>query len=158
MSRTDISQDFKKLCSVLNDVYDITKQVDKPVVSLAVSLKPRKFDNENVVELSNDTTFIYNQDGANLHANLYNLIFLISILSKNNFPSGISIVLPNDFANVVLPHPTGPTIATSSPLLILKFNPSNELNFEPLYLIFRSFASMKPFNFFLRNCAIFNTP
>ena len=47
-----------------------------PVVSLAVSLKPRKFDNENVVELSNDTTFIYNQDGANLHANLYNLIFL----------------------------------------------------------------------------------
>ena len=76
LTRTDISQNFEKLCSVLNDVYDITKQVDKPVVSLAVSLKPTKFDNENVVKLTNDTTFIYNQDGANLHANLYNLIFL----------------------------------------------------------------------------------
>ena len=45
----------------------------------------------------------------------FNLIFLRSILSKNNCPSGISIVLPNDFAKVVFPHPTGPTIATSSP-------------------------------------------
>jgi len=29
--------------------------------------------------------------------------------------SGISIVLPRDFASVVLPQPTGPTIAMSSP-------------------------------------------
>ena len=39
----------------------------------------------------------------------------ISLLSKNNCPSGMSIVLPNDFARVVFPQPTGPTIATSSP-------------------------------------------
>ena len=76
LTRTDISQDFKKLSSVLNDVYDITKQVDKPVVSLSSSLRPSTEINENAVELTNDTTFIYNQDGANLHANLYNLIFL----------------------------------------------------------------------------------
>ena len=76
LTRTDISQDFERLCSVLNDVYDITKQVDKPVVSLSSSLRPSKAINENVVELSNDFTFIYNQDGANLHANLYNLVFL----------------------------------------------------------------------------------
>ena len=44
-----------------------------------------------------------------------NLIFFISILSKNNCPFGISMVLPNDFVKVVFPHPTGPTIATSSP-------------------------------------------
>ena len=44
-----------------------------------------------------------------------NLIFLTSISSKNSWPSGISIVLPRHFAKVVLPHPTGPTIAISSP-------------------------------------------
>ena len=76
LTRTDVSQDFENLCSVLNDVYDITKQVDKPVVSLSSSLRPSKAINENVVDLPNDFTFIYNQDGANLHANLYNLIFL----------------------------------------------------------------------------------
>ena len=38
-----------------------------------------------------------------------------SISSKNNWLSGISIVLPRDFASVVLPQPTGPTIAISSP-------------------------------------------
>ena len=76
-----------------------------------------------------------------------NLILLISILSKNNCPSGIWIVLPNDFAKVVFPQPTGPTIATSSPALILKFNPFNELNFEPSYRIFKPFASINPFIF-----------
>ena len=77
-----------------------------------------------------------------------NLIFLISILSKNNCPSGISIVLPNDLANVVFPHPTGPTIAISSPGLILKFNLFKELNFAPLYFIFSFFDSIKPSTFF----------
>ena len=38
-----------------------------------------------------------------------------SISSKNNWLSGISIVRPKDFASVVLPQPTGPTIAISSP-------------------------------------------
>ena len=46
----------------------------------------------------------------------------MSISSKNNCPSGISIVLPSDFAKVVLPHPTGPTIAINSPGKILKLN------------------------------------
>ena len=44
-----------------------------------------------------------------------NLIVFTSISSKNNWPSGISIVLPRDLANVVFPHPTGPTIAINSP-------------------------------------------
>ena len=39
----------------------------------------------------------------------------ISFSSKNNWLSGISIVRPRDFASVVLPQPTGPTIAISSP-------------------------------------------
>ena len=60
-----------------------------------------------------------------------NLIFLISTSSKNNCPSDISIVLPNDLAKVVFPQPTGPTIAISSPGLILKFNLFKELNFAP---------------------------
>ena len=38
-----------------------------------------------------------------------------SISSKNNWLSGISIVRPRDFASVVFPQPTGPTIAMSSP-------------------------------------------
>ena len=41
------------------------------------------------------------------------------------------MVLPRDFARVVLPQPTGPTIAISSPGLILKFRLFNELNFDP---------------------------
>ena len=36
-----------------------------------------------------------------------NLIVFTSISSRNNCPSGISIVLPRDFANVVFPQPTG---------------------------------------------------
>ncbi len=73
LTRTDVSQDFERLCSVLNDVYDITKLIDKPVVSLVNSLRPSKYGG---IELPNDFTFIYNQAGANLHANLYNLVFL----------------------------------------------------------------------------------
>ena len=79
-----------------------------------------------------------------------NLIDLISIPSKNNWLSGISIVLPRDFANVVLPHPTGPTIAISSPGEILKLMPFNALNFDPGYLIVSLFASNDPFVFLLR--------
>ena len=80
-----------------------------------------------------------------------NLIFLISISSKNNCPSGISIVLPNDLAKVVFPQPTAPTIAISSPGLILKFNLFKELNFAPSYFIFKFFASIKPLTFFFMN-------
>ena len=80
-----------------------------------------------------------------------NLIFFISILSKNNWPSGISMVLPRDFANVVLPQPTGPTIAISSPGLILKLRLFNELNFDPGYFIVKSFASKILLLFLLKN-------
>ena len=64
-----------------------------------------------------------------------NLIAFTSIPSRNKRPSGISIVLPRHFANVVLPHPTGPTIAISSPGKILKLIPFRELNFETEYFI-----------------------
>ena len=63
------------------------------------------------------------------------------------------MVLPNDLAKVVFPHPTGPTIAISSPGLILKFNPLSELNFAPSYLIFKFFASIKPLTFLLIDLA-----
>ena len=65
--------------------------------------------------------------------------------------SGISIVLPKDFASVVFPQPTGPTIAISSPGLILKLTPFNELNFEPGYFIVKFFASKCPFILFVKN-------
>ena len=52
-----------------------------------------------------------------------NLIFLTSMLSKNNCPSGILIVLPNDLAKVVFPQPTGPTIAVSYTHLTLPTTP-----------------------------------
>ena len=80
-----------------------------------------------------------------------NLIVFTSISSRNNCPSGISIVLPSDFVNVVFPQPTGPTIAISSPGKILKLRPFNELNFNPGYLMVKSLASKNPFNFFLKN-------
>ena len=61
------------------------------------------------------------------------------------------MVLPSDFANVVFPQPTGPTIAISSPGDILKLRRFSELNFEPGYLMVNSLASKKPFIFFLKN-------
>ena len=44
-----------------------------------------------------------------------NFIFFTSIPSRYIWLSGISMVLPRDFANVVFPQPTGPTMAISSP-------------------------------------------
>ena len=79
------------------------------------------------------------------------LIFLTSISSKNSCPSGISIVLPSAFASVVLPQPTGPTIAISSPGYILKLRRFSELNFEPGYLMVNPLASNKPIIFYLKN-------
>ena len=65
--------------------------------------------------------------------------------------SGISIVRPRDFASVVLPQPTGPTIAISSPGYILKLRLFNELNFDPGYFIVKFFAYKNPLTFLFKN-------
>ena len=61
------------------------------------------------------------------------------------------MVLPRDFASVVLPQPTGPTIATSSPGVILKCRSFNELNLVPGYFIVNPFASIFPLTFFFKS-------
>jgi hypothetical protein len=59
---------------------------NRPIVSLT---HPITMDTERgAFKLNNDHTFIENQQGANLHANLYNLLFLQNIDKKTSYNLG----------------------------------------------------------------------
>jgi hypothetical protein len=73
-TRTDFKHDLEKLYTAISNVDVINKKYDRPIVSLTSSL--RVHPNVDGVTLPNDNTFIYNQEGSNLHANLFNLLFL----------------------------------------------------------------------------------
>ena len=72
--RPDFKQDIEKLFEAISSVDVINKKYNRPIVSLTSSL--RVHPNVDGVTLPNDNTFIYNQEGSNLHANLFNLLFL----------------------------------------------------------------------------------
>ena len=72
--RPDFKQDIQQLFKGISSVDVINKKYNRPIVSLTTSL--RVWPNINGVMLPNDYTFIYNQEGSNLHANLFNLLFL----------------------------------------------------------------------------------
>ncbi len=59
---------------------------NRPIVSLTtpITMNTKK----GAFELDNDHTFIENQQGANLHANLYNLLFLQNIDKKTSYNLG----------------------------------------------------------------------
>lgn len=78
--RTDWALKFSDLVKGCKDIINLTNNNH---TRLAVGLVASPVVRDEKIYLTSDGTFIHNNIGANLHANLYNLIYLTGLPEKN---------------------------------------------------------------------------